>query len=142
MDAKEIVKQGLQARKDVRAAEARTEKLREDLAAVNDARFREQLRHQKAMHNWQREQEILNGTIYRQRNTIRQLREEKEILVQREQDARQRHTLIGAVKALIILALLIIGRDLGWIVSWLAASLMATASTYLLFAVVALIRKK
>jgi hypothetical protein len=142
MDAKEIVKQGLQARKDLRAAEDRAEKLREDLAAVNDARFREQLRHQKAQHNWHREQEILTGTVYRQRATLRQQRERIADLVQREHDARQRRILIGAVKALIVLAFLILARDLGWIVSWLAASMMAATATYLLFAVVALTRNK
>lgn len=142
MDAKETVKQGLQARKDVRAAEARAEKLREDLAAVNDARFRDQLRHQKALRHWQREREILVGDVCRQRHTIRQLREENEQLRQREAYAKRLRTLAGAMKAVLILALLIVARDHGWIVSWLAASLIAMSATYLFFATFFWVRGK
>jgi hypothetical protein len=142
MDAKETVKQGLQARKDARAAELRAEKLREDVAAANDARFREQMRYWTAERRWQAEKEILVGTVYRQQNTIRELREEKAKLLRREQEGRQLRTLIGAVEAVAILALLIVVQDLGLIVSWLATSLMAAVATYLFFAVVALIRGK
>ncbi len=140
MDAKETVKQGLQARKDVRAAEARNEKLREDLAAVNDARFREQLRHQKAMHHWQREQEILVGDVYRQRCTIRQLREENAKLRQREAYAKQVSALVDAVKYGIIFVGLVWIQDTGWIVPWLNSSLIAVSATCLFFAAFTWIR--
>lgn len=142
MDAKETVKQGLQARKDTRAAELRAEKLREDVAAANDARFREQMSYRKAKRSWQEEKEILVGTVYRQQCTIRELREENAELLRREQDGQQLRTLIGAVKAVVILALLIVAQDLGLVVSWLTASMMAAVATYLFFAVVALIRGK
>ena len=142
MDAKETVKQGLQARKDVRAAEARAEKLREDLTAVNDARFREHMSHRKAKRSWQAEKEILVGTVYQQHQTVRELREENAELRRHAQEAKQLHTLIGAVKAVLILAGLVVAQDLGWIVSWLAASLMACTVTYLFFTTVAWVRGK
>lgn len=140
MDAKETVKQGLQARKDVKAAEARAEKLLEELISVNDARLHEQLRHQNDRRNWQMENGILAGTVHRQQHVIRQLRKEKEDLLRHEQNARQRHILIGAVKAVVILAALTAAKGQGWIVPWLVASLTAAAATYLIFAIVVLIR--
>lgn len=142
MDAKETVKQGLQARKDVRAAEARTEQLREDLTAANDARFREHMSHRQAKLAWQSERESLICTVYRCRYTIRHLREEKEALIRREREAQQRRVLFSAIKSVGVIALLLITRDLGLIVSWLASSMLALAVTHLLFTVVALVRNK
>ncbi len=135
MDARETVQKGLQARKDVRAAEARVEKLREDMANVNDARFREQLSYRKARLDWQQEREVMLGTIYRQHTALHQLREEKEALAQRERDDRHLRTLFSAVKAVIAFALLICARDMGWIVTWLTDSLLAISVTCFLFAI-------
>lgn len=140
--AKQIVAQGLNDRKNVRAAEARAEKLREDVAAVNDARFREKMAHRKAMNAWQREREDLTGTVSRQRAALRQLREENEELHKREREAQQRRILISAVKAVVAFGLLIVARDLELVVSWLADSLLAFTATYLFCAVVALTHKK
>lgn len=140
MDAKETVKQGLQARKDAKAAEARAEMLREELISVNDARLHEQLRYQNDRRDWQLENGILAGTVHRQQHIIRQLRREKEDLLRHEMDTRQRRILIGAVKAVVILAALTAAKGQGWIVPWLVASLTAAAATYLIFAVVVLIR--
>ena len=142
MDAKETVKQGLQARKDVRAAEARAEKLREDVAAVNDARFREQMSYRKAKLDWLEEKDALVCRVHRQQDIIRQLRKEKQEQTKREEDAKQRRVLLSAVKAIVILGLLIVAQDQGLIVSWLAASLKAATTTYAFFATVAWIRNK
>lgn len=142
MDAKETVKQGLQARKDTRAAELRAEKLREDVAATNDARFREQLSYRKAKRSWLEEKDLLVGTVYRQQSLIRQLRLEKQEMDRREANAQHVRTLIGAVKAVGFMTALIVAQDMGWIVAWLAASLKASAATYLFFAIVTLVRGK
>ena len=134
MDAKETVQKGLQARKDARAAEIRAEKLREDVTAANDARFREQLSYLKAKRSWQAEKEILVGDVYRQRRTIRQLREENEQLRQKEAYAKQVSALVDIVKYGAIFVGLVWIQDTGWIVSWLNSSLIAVSATCLFFA--------
>ena len=134
MDAKETVQKGLQARKDARAAEIRAEKLREDVTAANDARFREQLSYRKAKRSWQAEKEILVGDVYRQRRTIRQLREENEQLRQKEAYAKRVSALVDIVKYGVIFVGLVWIQDTGWIVSWLNSSLIAVSATCLFFA--------
>ena len=140
MTAKETVSQGLRARKDVRAAEAKVEKIREDLVAANDARFREQVNHQRAERIWQSDKEILLGLITRQQAIIRQLRESQAKAHKREQNSRRLRTLIGAMEAVALFGLLILAREHGWIVAWLADSLSALSLTLLFFAFVKLAR--
>lgn len=142
MTARQIVEQGLQARKEARAAEARAEKLREEVTAANEARFYEQMKLQNARRAWQYEREDLTGTISRQRIALRQLREEMGELRKREREARRRRILLSVVKAVIIFGLLIVARDKDLVVYWLADSLLAFTLSYLFVAVIALTRKK
>lgn len=142
LTAREIVAQGLQARKDARAAEARAEKLREEVTAANEARFYDQLKWENARRAWQYEREDLTGTVNRQRIALRQLREEMGELRKREGNARRRRILLSAVKAVIIFGLLIVARDKELVVYWLADSLLAFTLSYLFVAVIALTRKK
>ncbi len=142
MSNKEIVQQGLQVRKDVRAAEIRAEKYRAEVDAANDARFRDQMVYRQAQRAWQYEREDLTGTISRQFIALRQMREEIGEMRKREREARQRRILISAVKAIILFAVLICIRDLGLIVTWLIDSLLAFSMTWLLFSVVILNYKK
>lgn len=142
LTARQIVEQGLQARKETRAAEARAEKLREEATAANEARFYEQMKLQNAQRAWQYEREDLTGTISRQRTALRQLREEMGEMRKRERQARRRRILFSVVKAAIIFGLLICARSKELIVYWLADSLLAFTATYLFVAVIALTRKK
>ena len=142
MDARETVQQGLDARKNVRAAEARTEQLREEVAAINDARFREHMRYMQARNAWLYERDDLQATVSRQRLTIRELRDENERLTRRAREDRQRRTLLGAVKAVVLFGLLIWARDLDLIVYWLTDSLLAFTATWIFCAVVTLTHKK
>lgn len=142
MSNKEIVQQGLDARKNTRAAEARAEKYRAEVDAANDARFRDQMVYRQAQRAWQYEREDLQGEVSRQRIALRQMREEIGELRKREQKARQRRTLTSAVKALIMFALLICIRDLDLIVTWLIDSMLAFSMTWLLITVAILNFKK
>ena len=123
MSNREIVQQGLNARKDVRAAEARAEKYREDADAVRDNLFREQLSHKRARSEWQEEKAILTGIINRQNSTIVHLREYMAAAEDRARDARKRRILISAIKAIAAFVFLVNIHDTGWIVSWLTNSL-------------------
>lgn len=142
LTARQIVEQGLQARKETRAAEARAEKLREEVTAANEARFYEQMKLQNARRAWQYEREDLTGTISRQRTALRQLREELGEMRKREKKARRRRILLSIVKAVIIFGLLIVARSKELVVYWLADSLLAFTLSYLFVAVVALTCKK
>lgn len=142
MDARETVQQGLDARKNVRAAEARTEQLREEVAAINDARFREHMRYMQARNAWLYERDDLQATVSRQRLTIRELRDENERLTRRAREDRQRRTLLGAVKAVVLFGLLLWARDLDLIVYWLTDSLLAFTATWIFCAVVSLTHNK
>lgn len=135
MSNREIVQQGLDARKNVRAAEARAEKLREQLAVANEACFYEQLRLQNARRAWQYEREDLTGTISRQRVALRQMREQLAAAEDRAREARQLRSLINAAKAVSSLFILIGIRDIGWIVPWLVDSLTALSVTCLCIAI-------
>ena len=142
MTNKEIVQQGLDARKNTRAAEARADKYRAEVVAANDARFRDQMVYRQAQRAWQYEREDLQGTVIRQRIALIRMREEIGVMRKREQEARQRRILTGAVKAIILFVFLICIRDLGLIVSWLTDSLLAFSMTWLLISVVSLNHKK
>lgn len=142
MSNREIVQQGLNARKDVRAAEARAEKYREERDAANDARFYDQLGWKAQRATLQREQEILAGVVNRQRVTILQLKNEKAALLQRERLLRRRRVLIGIVKAAAIFFLTIWFKRLGWVAPNLALSLLMGSVTFVGFAAYALIRTK
>ena len=142
MSEKEIVQQGLQARKDVRAAEIRAEKYRTEVDAVNDARFRDQMVYRQAQRAWQYEREDLQGEVSRQRIALRNMREEIGEMRKREQKARQRRILVSAVKAITLFAILLCVRDLGLIVTWLNDSLLAFSMMWLLTSVAILNYKK
>lgn len=142
LTAKQIVSQGLQDRKNVRAAEARAEKFREEADAANEARFYCQLKWENARRAWQYEREDLTGTISRQRITLRQLREELEEMRKREKKTRRRRIILSIVKAVLIFGLLIVARDKGLVVYWLADSLLIFILAYLFVAVIALTHKK
>lgn len=135
MSNREIVQQGLDARKNVRAAEARAKKLSEEVIAANEALFYEQLRLQNARRAWQYEREDLTGIISRQRITLRQLREQLAAAEDRARGEKRFRALINATKAVSALFVLIGIRDIGWIVPWLVDSLTALSVTCLCIAI-------
>lgn len=135
MSNKEIVQQGLDARKNVRAAEARAELLREEVKTVNDARFYDQLKWKNARRAWQYEREDLTGTINRQRVALRQMREQLVAAEDRAREGRQLRALISGAKAVVTLFVLVGIRDIGWVVPWLADSLTALSAVCLCVAI-------
>ena len=142
MNNKEIVQQGLQVRKDVRAAEIRAEKFRAEAVAINDARFRDQMRDRQAKSAWQCEREDLQGMVNRQRIALTQMREEIGEMRKRERDARQVRIALSIAKAAALFVLLIFARDHNLIVAWLNDSLMAFSISWLLIAITALTCRK
>lgn len=142
MSNKEIVQQGLNARKDVRAAEARAEKYREERDAANDARFYDRLSWKAQQATMQREKEILVGVVNRQRVTILQLKDEKAALLQRERLLRRCRVLTGIAKAATIFFLTIWFKRLGWVAPNLALSLQCGCTAFLGYAFYKLVRNK
>ena len=131
MSNKEIVQQGLQMRRDVRAAMDLAEKYCEEAATANEVRFYDHLKWQNARRAWQYEREDLTGTINRQRIALRQLREQLAAAEDRAREARQIRAIVNTVKALCSMFILIGIRDIGWIVPWLSNSLIALSVTCL-----------
>lgn len=142
MSNREIVQQGLDARKNVRAAEARAERLSEEVKAAAEARFYDQLKWKNARRAWEYEREDLTGTISRQRIALLQLREQLAAAEDRARTARQLRSLISAAKSVTSLFILIGIRDIGWIVPWLVDSLTALSVTCLFVAVFNWLRNK
>jgi hypothetical protein len=132
MDAKETVQKGLDARKNVKAAEARAEKLREVIDSTRDAYFYDRMRWQNDRSRWQQERSDLEGRLQSQRSLIRQLAIEREEFRQRERQTRQRLILFSAAKAVVFFILLASIREMGWVVTWLADSVLALIATYLI----------
>ena len=128
MSNKEIVQQGLDARKNTRAAEAKAEKYRETVDMIRDTLFREQLSHNKARRFWLEEKAVLSGIIGRQHSTIVELRQDLAAAKDRAREGRQLRALISAAKAVISMFVLVGIRDIGWIVPWLVDSLTAVST--------------
>jgi hypothetical protein len=142
MSNKEIVSKGLQARKDVRAAETRAEKFRQDAADQRDARFYERNKQEIERRGWQDERAQLHGCLVSQQREIFRLTKDLEIMRNREQHAQQLHTIAGVVKAILIAMMTVAARDMGWVVTWLATVLLIVSVAYMIHAVVTLTRKK
>lgn len=142
MSNKEIVQQGLNARKDVRAAEARAEKFREEAAGQRDARFYDKMKWRVVAKDWQQERQTLVWQIEDQKNAIRTLVKERDELIRHEQEALQLQTLTGAVKMIGLVILTTVARDAGWIVPGLAGAIAVAAAANLIHAITKLTRKK
>lgn len=140
MSNKEIVANGLQARKDVKAATTRAEKFREAAASVHDARFHDRCRYENDRREWQEEKAGLEQSVLFQRNAIKRLVRERDELLKREHDGRQRRIIVGVVKAIFATVLLSAARDLGWVVAWLATGLLVASAVYMCCAIVKLAR--
>lgn len=142
MTNRETVQQGLDARKDVMAANARTDKFRKKAADINEARFLDNMRYQLERNELQNELETLQGTVRCQNRILRQMREDVEECHRRERDARQRRILLSAVKAAALFVVLICIRDLDLIVSWLNSSLLGLTFTWFFCASTALVKNQ
>ena len=125
MDAKETVQKGLDARKNVKAAEARAERYRETVDVIRDALFREQMSHKRARSIWVEERTTMEGIIYRQNDTIADLRQRLAAAEGRARKARQIRAMIDGSMACVAFVALIWTRDLGWIAPNLSDSLTA-----------------
>lgn len=135
MSNKEIVQQGLDARKNTRAAEAKAARYRELVDVTRDTLFREQMSHSQARRLWMEEKTVLAGIINRQHSTIVDLRQDLAAAEDRARETRQLSALINAAKAVSSMLVLIGIRDIGGIVPWLADSLTAVSGICLGIAV-------
>jgi predicted RNase H-like nuclease (RuvC/YqgF family) len=142
MDAKETVQKGLDARKNVRVAEARAERYREDADVIRESYFYDRMKWQTSRRRWQQERADLEGQVQSQRRLIRQLVAEREEFRQREKQARKRQILLSAAKAVVFFVLLALARETDWIATWLVDSMLALAATYLFALIVMLTRIK
>lgn len=142
MSNREIVQQGLNARKDVRAAEARAEKFREEAAGQRDARFYDRMKWRVVAKDWQQERLTLLQQVNDYRRLTRILTEERDELIRREQEAFKLQTLTGAVKTIGLVILTTVARDAGWIVPGLAGAIAVAAAAHLIYAIFKLTRKK
>ena len=134
MSNREIVQQGLDARKNTRAAEAKAERYREIANNTRDMLFLEQMSHKQAHRVWREEKEVLSGIIYRQNGTIADLRQRMAAAEDQAREGLQLRALIGASKAVVSMFVLIGIRDIGWIVPWLADSLVGASAICLIVA--------
>jgi hypothetical protein len=135
MDAKETVQKGLDARKNVRAAEARAERYREAADVIRDNLFREQMSHKRARRTWLEEKAVLTGIINRQNDTIVRLREKLAGIEAQERESKRLRAAVSGAKAAVTMVVLICFKELEWIVPWLADSLTALSVTCMGFAV-------
>lgn len=142
MDAKETVTRGLQARKDVRAAEAKAAASRAATVEERDARFHEQMGHKRDAARWSEEKARLESLIFDQYCMIRKLNRQLAERNRQEREARQRMILAGGLKGLIVFALLASAKDLGWVVPWLVNCLLVSTAAYMFYSVVTLAMKK
>ena len=142
MSNKEIVEQGLQARKDVRAANTRAAKHREETEAVQDARFRDQMEYKQAEANWQRERGDLEWRLQLKEVNIQKLTKERDALIEDQKEDLQRRRLVGVAQAVAFFALMSISRDADLVNVWLANGTMGAAAGYLAVTLYFLIRKK
>lgn len=130
MEPKEIVMSGLQARKEVRSAEAKAGAYRAAAAAEKDARFHERLRHKNDAARWAEEKSQMEKTIMEQRHTICKLSRQHEIRDRQEEDRRQRSVLAAVMKCFAVFTLLVSARDLGWVTPWFANCLVIATAVY------------
>lgn len=142
MSNKEIVNKGLQARKDVRAAESRAEKFRQEAEDQRDARFYERNKYTADRREWLEEKQSLVWQVEDLKTAVRCLAEDRAVLIDREKQTHQRHILADAVQAIVASVLFAIARDLGWIVPWLANVLAGASILCLILAVAKLTRNK
>lgn len=142
MDAKETVKEGLQARKETRAAEARAKKAEEKAAATRDEYFHERMNHMSCRQAWEQERESLLWSLEDRNAFIECLAKERDELIADAKEAKQTRLVLGIVKALVVFTASFVARDLQLVVAWLATGLMVATALYMGYASVKLLRKK
>jgi hypothetical protein len=142
MSNKEIVQQGLDARKDVRAAEARAAQHQAETEDAREARFHDQIRHKNDAANWQQERERLEWNIGTMERNIHDLVKHRDALIAAQKEDQQRRKLIGIAKAVAFFVIVSTLRDLDLVTSWLGDGLMGATGGYLIFAICALLHKK
>jgi len=142
MSNREIVERGLQARRAVRAAEARAAQNQAETEDARDARFYDQMRHKNDAALWQQERENLEWTIGQKDWEIRDLVKQRDALIAVQKEDQQRRKLIGIAKAVAFFVIMSTLRDLDLVTAWLGGGLMVATGGYLIFAICSLLYKK
>ena len=121
MSPKEIVSEGLEARKNVRAAEARE-------AEVRDAHFQDRLNHEAERNTWKREKESLEFRIELKDQIIDWQTQEIREIIEDMRDTAQIRSILRLLKGVTLFVLLIVARDMDlivpWLVNWLALAVI------------------
>lgn len=140
MSNKESVQQGLDARKEIKAAKEETEKVRKDLEEAAHELVSLRISHETERNAWKREKAELMDLFVRECDKNHKLEDNLVRMAKREHEAARRGLLANALKTVIGLVLVVIFRDLGLVNFWLAAALTVACTAYLAVAVVRLAR--
>lgn len=144
MSNKETVQKGLDARKNVKAAEARAAQAEQKAAEANDDRLHERVNAQSERQAWEQEKHELVGQLDRALSYSQRLVDEiKEMRREARDQAKARELLlVELAKASAAIILLYTVRDLDLVAFWLANGLVIASELYLTILLVKLFRKK
>ena len=141
MEPKEIVENGLQARKEVRQAEARANAYRSAAAAQKDARISEMMCHKNDAARWAEEKACLENQIRTQRVEIRLLHKDREDRKKQDRKVMRLVILAGFVNCLV--AFMILFSTIGLLPApWSSNSLTISAAVCMVHVGVVLAMKK
>ena len=144
MSNKETVQKGLDARKNVKAAEARAAQAEQNAAEANDDRIHEHLNSRSDRQVWEQERKALISQCEEAKEYIRKLLAEIEAMrhEERDQAKAREHLLVELAKASAAIILIYTVRDLDLVAYWLANGLIVCSEVYLTALLVKLLRKK
>lgn len=141
MEPKEIVENGLQARKEIRKAEARANAYRSAASAQKDARMAEMMNHKKDTVRWEEEKARLEKLILSQHGEIRKLQRERSARNKQDRKTMRLVILAGFVNCLV--AFMILFSTLGLLPDpWSSNSLTISAAVCMFHVGVVLAMKK
>ena len=144
MSNREIVEQGRQARKDVKAAEARAAQAEQNAAEVQAEREYDRLNHKRDQHVLQQDLDYLVAQRDEAYTHILKLTDEIEAMKRqaREQEKDRRRLLVELAKAFVAVVLIYGVRDLDLVTFWLANGLAVAFEIYAVILLAKLLRKK
>lgn len=144
MSNKDIVQKGMDARKNVKAAEARAAQAEQNAAEANDARLHDCVNNRSELLNLQKALEGTADKLAEAKEYIRKLLAEIEVMRhdEREQAKERERLLVELAKASAAIILTYTVRDLDLVAFWLANGLIIASELYLTLLLVKLLRKK
>lgn len=142
MEPKEIVESGLQARKEIRKAEAIANAYRAAASAQKDARMTEMMSHKNDATRWAEEKARLENMILKQRGEIRRLHRDREAKDKRDRKIFRIVILAGFVNCLVAVMILLSSLGFDWADPLTSNSLMVSAAVCMFHIGVVIAMKK